>query len=229
MEIVRFFGQTLTEVHEPNETAISFGFLMPQIERVIPVLLIVQRKGSLRHGYLHPSFRDGKPRRIQNDYFAWDTSPGKKHDTYPCAWIERIVLIDRSHAPRPSLYTSPAKPEKPSSARMPSQAMDGNQSAVQKLDSCDLTSPCHRLWIKGHRSRPQFAILGRWIPASLTGMTGFNHLCITTSAPRGNACLGAPAPRNPPPERGNHQKMLQIHHSVIDIGRDWATYLHRKT
>ena len=23
-------------------------------------------------------------------------------------------------------------------------------------------------------------------------------------------------------------KILQIHHSVIDIGRDWATYLHEK-
>jgi hypothetical protein len=23
-------------------------------------------------------------------------------------------------------------------------------------------------------------------------------------------------------------KILQIHHSVIDIGRDWVTYLHRK-
>ena len=23
-------------------------------------------------------------------------------------------------------------------------------------------------------------------------------------------------------------KIIQIHHSVIDIGRDWATYLHRK-
>ena len=27
-----------------------------------------------------------------------------------------------------------------------------------------------------------------WIPAVHAGMTGFNHLCITTSAPRGNAC-----------------------------------------
>ena len=24
------------------------------------------------------------------------------------------------------------------------------------------------------------------------------------------------------------EKVLQIHHSVIDIGRDWATYLHEK-
>ncbi|GEM_PF-2541506 len=62
--------------------------------------------------------------------------------------------------------------------------MDGNQQVAQVLDSCDLPKPWFA--VRGYMGiccDPQFAILGRWIPASLTGMTGIQHLCITSRAP----------------------------------------------
>ena len=40
---------------------------------------------------------------------------------------------------------------------------DGNPVGCAILDSWDLPSPCYRMWIQGHLSRPQFAILGRWM------------------------------------------------------------------
>jgi len=56
------------------------------------------------------------------------------------------------------------------------QTMDGNLLLAQVTDSDE----CGVLVVN-----PKFAILGRWIPASLTGMTGFQHSCNKMSTQRG--------------------------------------------
>jgi hypothetical protein len=77
------------------------------------------------------------------------------------------------------------------------QAMDGNSPLCKCLIQCTRqpadSPPCD------------------WIPAIHAGMTGFHHLCITMSAPRGNAASTAPTVhdaehhrRHSHGDRGNH-------------------------
>ena len=59
-----------------------------------------------------------------------------------------------------------AKPE-PHGCGEPIQAMDGNKSFVQMLDSGNMPALSFMFAVAGTTRCPQFAILGRWISASL--------------------------------------------------------------
>ena len=128
----------------------------------------------------------------------------------------RLILIVPTLRARRYTQVQPSQKSRHFGKDAEIQAMEGNIPVLQCLIYIICQLAVSHPWIRKHLSLPRVAFLGRWISASAE-MTGIQDLCITTSAEHGNACPGAPAPRNPPPgrlragvptpERGNHQNL----------------------
>ena len=115
-------------------------------------------------------------------------------------------IVDRRRKaarPRPACFTFLSFQRR--SAHRYTQ-VPANRSAVipagmQESSAMDGNSPLCKCLIQGTH-QPADSPPCDWIPAVHAGMTGFNHLCITASAPCGNACLSPLAPQRTHKERG---------------------------